>query len=70
MSRKTVPTKHVWSEDKNAFIDDRLSICKTCNQFRKCRCIKIELGCKNAFDQYIRNPNTACPLCKWNKNNK
>jgi len=43
----------------------RMAICENCEHYKKERCVKIDLGCKNSFKAKVASARTKCPEGKW-----
>ena len=45
--------------------EDRRVSCMCCSAYRDWRCDKIDAGCRSSFVAYINDPNSKCPLNRW-----
>lgn len=62
--QQQIKSKKVCSQQQ---IDDRLSICKTCQYYKNNTC--LQCGCSLSRDQVFMNklywPDQSCPIGKW-----
>ena len=49
-------------------VDERLAVCKLCDQYRNHRCKLMSLGCRMSFTKKISSVSAKCPLEKWDDN--